>query len=157
MKLSLKAYKAYVIAQLGKFSKQNRLKWNIVFLPKNTYQKRPTKISALCGSLISMGETLLSDSFKWNGPYRQNSKYYNQCADEPFLIESSNFDNHLQTKVAKKERWDLKLCNKCFQHTVLSHRYFNINRHPNEPKIGDPTCKDTEFCLEEVACEIFQL
>ena len=34
------------------------------FLPKNTYQKLPTKLSALCGSLISMGETLLSDSFK---------------------------------------------------------------------------------------------
>ena len=34
------------------------------FLPKDTDQKLPTKLSALCGSLISMGETLLSDSFK---------------------------------------------------------------------------------------------
>ena len=85
-----------------KLPKQNRLKWNIVFLPKNTHQKRPTKLSALCGSLISMSETLLSDSFKRTGPHEQNLKYYNQCADEPFLIESSNFDNHLQTKEEKK-------------------------------------------------------
>ena len=72
------------------------------FLPKDTDQKLPTKLSALCGSLISTGETLLSDSFKWTAPYEQNLKCYNQCADEPFLIESSNFDNHLQTKVAKE-------------------------------------------------------
>ena len=49
-----------------------------------------------------MSETLLSDSFKRTGPHEQNLKYYNQCADEPFLIESSNFDNHLQTKEEKK-------------------------------------------------------
>ena len=72
------------------------------FLPKNTFQKLPTELLALCGSLISRGETLLSDSFKWTGPYEQNLKYYNQCADEPFLMESSNFDSHLQTKAAKK-------------------------------------------------------
>lgn len=127
------------------------------FLPKNTHQKRPTKLSALCGSLISIGKPLLSDSFKWTAPYEQNLKYYNQCADEPFLMESSNFDSHLQTKVAKERgEISLKLSNKCFQDTVLSHWYFNINSHPNKPKIGDPTCKDVEFCLEVVVCEIFQ-
>ena len=64
IKLSLKANNAYVIAQLGKIAETKLAQMRHCFLPKNTYQKIPTKLSALCGSLISMGETLLSDSFK---------------------------------------------------------------------------------------------
>ena len=64
MKLSLKGNNTYVIAQLGRIAETKPAQMKHCFLPKNTHQKLPTKLSALCGSLISMGETLLSDSFK---------------------------------------------------------------------------------------------